>query len=362
MTPAMPGPPPGRSAAVAHRLAPDVVDTDAAERPITVDQTNISVVVGEAVVVKWLQPPVTQPYGTVTMLRHLAAAGFDEMPHVFGPFVDDSIEVDASICGTAAAAIRNQVQAMVTAFVPGALDGWDWYVDELTTALDAGDLTGPLASASALGALAARLHRAFATPTEIIPTPVSRRSVADEHARGIALLDEALRCTRDTEGERLRRTAALIRAAIEPLASIGEVPVQHVHGDLHVGQILRSPAALVVNDFDGNPIAPPGQRHLRRSAMVDLASLVQSVDHVGRIVARRRPELAAAVDAFIADAVERVQTAYRAVLPAIEHDDVLLVALRAIQELHELVYAATSLPRWLYVPDAAIAAMFPEPQ
>ena len=45
------------------------------ERPITVDQTNYSVVVDEAVVVKWLRPPVPVPHPGVELIRHLAAAG-----------------------------------------------------------------------------------------------------------------------------------------------------------------------------------------------------------------------------------------------------------------------------------------------
>ena len=335
-------PEPGDSTAAAHRVAPGIVGLDAAERPITVDQTNVSVVVGEAVVVKWLQPPVAPPSATVTMLRHLSAAGFTEMPAFHGTVTDD------------------MVRAMVTAFVPGAMDGWDWFVDELTDGLDLGSLDVPLAAAAAVGALAARLHVAFATPTHVIPEPVGMAPVTTEHELGIALLRDALACTAGPEGERLAARSGQIRAAIDALASVGEVPVQHVHGDLHVGQILRSDSVIVVNDFDGDPVAAPDGRHRRRSAMVDLAALIQSVDHVGRIVATRRPEHRSATLGFITAAVERVEHGYRAVRPAQPDDAVLLRALRTIQELHEFVYAAQSLPRWLYVPDAALTAMFPE--
>lgn len=335
-------PEPGASSAAAHRVAPDIVGVDAAERPITVDQTNVSVVVGEAVVVKWLRPPLAPPSATVTMLRHLGAAGFTEMPTFHGAVTDD------------------MVRAMVTAFIPGALDGWDWFVDELSDGLDSGSLDVPLASAAAVGALAARLHVALATPTAVIAEPIAVAPVTTEHEFGIALLDDALACTAGPEGERLAGRAGQIRAAVDALASVGEVPVQHVHGDLHVGQILRADSVMVVNDFDGDPVAPPHERHRRRSAMVDLAALIQSVDHVGRIVAKRRPEHRTATLGFIAEAVDRVERGYRSVRPAQPDDAVLLRALRTVQELHEFVYAAQSLPRWLYVPDAALTAMFPK--
>ena len=337
-------PAPGRSLEAARRVAPGSVPADATERPITVDQTNVSVVVGEAVVVKWLQPPVPQPSDTVTALRHLTAAGFAEMPGFHGAFVDDTATV---------------VLAMVTALVPDALDGWDWFVDELAAGLDDGSLSPALTSAEAVGALAGRMHAAFATSTDVIPDPVGFGAVVDEHDRGVALLTDALGCTTGPEGLRLAERAARIRAAIDALEQVGVVPVQHVHGDLHVGQMLRSDAALLVNDFDGNPIVPHGERHRPRSPMVDLAGLVQSVDHVGRIVARRRPEHLAEIERFVADAVRRVEHGYRTVRPEQPDDGTLLMALRVIQELHELVYAARSLPRWLYVPDAALQSMFP---
>jgi maltokinase len=183
--------------------------------------------------------------------------------------------------------------------------------------------------------------------------------VTDEHARGVRLLEEALECTAGPEGERLAARAVAIRTVIDGLAALDDVDVQHVHGDLHVGQLLRSATALVVNDFDGNPIAPSGERHRMRTAMADLASLIQSVDHVGRIVARRHPQHTDDVERFIAAAIERIESAYGTIRPARPGDETLLAALRVIQELHELVYAARALPRWLYVPDMALTAMFP---
>ena len=43
--------------------------------------------------------------------------------------------------------------------------------------------------------------------------------------------------------------------------------MMRIHGDLHVGQVLRGgDGALYVNDFDGNPLAPAGWRPTRRPA------------------------------------------------------------------------------------------------
>jgi maltokinase len=332
----------GASAAVARRLAPSAVSADAVERPITVDQTNHSVVVGEALVVKWLRDPQPPPHRGAQLLGHLAAVGFAEVPAFFG--VEE---------------VGGRIVAIVTGYVAGSLDGWDWYVDDLTADLDAGDASPSIATARRLGSIAARLHRALATPSGVIAEPVRRGDVAGEFARGSRLLTQAQRLTATEAGERVAMIADRIVADVGVLDAVGDVSVQPVHGDLHVGQMLRSDDAMVVTDFDGDPVstAPrdPADGVERRSAMVDLAALVQSVDHVARIVAKRRPDLAGPLDDFVAAATGALIDAYGSIAAV---DEYLLRPLRVIQELHEYVYAATVLPRWRYVPEAALAALY----
>jgi maltokinase len=249
---------------------------------------------------------------------------------------------------------------MLSRYVPHAREGWDWYVDELT-----GDPAAAVATAARLGALTARLHRALSTPSGIMPAPVDTATLDDEARRGEALLDEALGCTAGEAGERLAARADAVRTAIAALHHVGSVPVQPIHGDLHAGQFLRAGDTLhdtlVVTDFDGNPLIDPSEQRRPRSALVDLAALLQSIDHVGRMVVKRNPQRAAEVEAWIGDAIDAAHTAYRAEWPEgiAPHHDEALTALRAIQEMHEFVYAARALPVWLYVPDAALSAMFP---
>jgi maltokinase len=128
-----------------------------------------------------------------------------------------------------------------------------------------------------------------------------------------------------------------------------------------VGQVLRSHGRVVVTDFDGNPVLPAPQRMLPIPAVLDVAGLVQSLAHAA-IVARKYTALddtaLATVDlacrsAFLEAYVARITTLGHADLYAPGP----LRAFRVQQVLHEIVYAARHLRRWMYVPDAALPAL-----
>ncbi len=300
------------------------------ERAVTVDQTNQSVIVGDEVVVKWLLPPVLAPHPGVELLHHLAARGFTDMPRFLGVEQRDEM-----------------VFAVATQYLPGALDGWDWFVDEVDAWLQgATTLEEVVAWASRMGSLTAALHAAL---SDLQRTTVAARIY---YLTALDLLEDALRIVDGDEGSRLVEIGPAARRALAPLES-GEVLAAHrIHGDLHAGQFLRADDRVVITDFDGNPLVDSAERRLPQSPLLDVASMVQSIDHVGRIVVKRRhPDRGAEVDQFIESAVDAALAAYGPV------DRDLLHALRVAQELHEYLYAATHLPRWMYVPAAALPAL-----
>ena len=321
---------PGDSAKVASRLVGRELTQ---ERAITVDQTNYSVVVSEQVIVKWLQPPVLSPHPGVQLLRHLASRGFTEVPTYLGSEERDEL-----------------VLATVSEFVPGAQDGWDWFVDDVDAHLR-GDRTleDLVVWAARMGAVTSRLHTALA---DMQPTTVAARTY---HAIAIERLDDALRTVHGEEGARLQALVPAVHAALSPLESGALLAAHRIHGDLHAGQFLRAGDRLLVTDFDGNPLTEREARLLPHSPLVDVAAMLQSISHVGRItVKRRHPDRVADVERFVEAGIAGALGAYREVHPVA---DDLLVALRVAQELHEYCYAATHLPRWLYVPDAALPAL-----
>lgn len=321
---------PGRSAAVASQLLGRELS---GERPVGVDQTHESVVVGGEAVVKWLRPPVPAPHPGAELLAYLASHGYTDMPAYLGAVEQDDM-----------------VLALVTEYVPDSLDGWDWYVDDVDAWLR-GVLTldEVVAWARRMGAMTARLHTVLGG---LQRSAVGTRAM---HARAVDLLHQALRIVPGDEGRTLEALEVPITKALEPLRTDRQLTAHRIHGDLHVGQFLRVGDRLLLNDFDGNPLLDAADRRLPQTPLRDLASLLQSIDHVGRIVVKRRhPDRSADVGRFISAGIAEALAAYEA-----QHsvDRQVLRALRVAQELHEYHYAAAHLPRWMYVPDAAMPAL-----
>lgn len=324
------------------------------ERSIDVDQSNESVAVGEQVVVKLYPRTAPGPQPGMDVPAHLAAVGFGDTPAPIGAL------------RWADAEGRDVVLASAAAFLAGARDGWDWFVELVLRMLD-GDLPrdDAEAPAAAIGSLVARLHVALAAPSAVLPEPVATASAPTVRVwaeRASATLDEALSLTSGAEGDRLRAMAPRIRAALGGFDAVASTPIQRIHGDLHVGQVLRWDGGYAVSDFDGNPLAPPAVRTAPDSPARDVASMARAIDHVGRIAHRRRPDRAADIDAWIRDARVRFLAEYRAQLGAHRalFDERLLRPFEVAQECHEYVYAARYLPRWLSVPDLAMPALLEE--
>jgi maltokinase len=324
------------------------------ERAIDVDQSNESVVVGERAVLK-LYPRIDPgPQPGLDLPVHLAAVGFASIPTPFGAVTWRADDGGTILVATAAA------------FLPEATDGWHWYLELLLAWLrgDAGD-DEAFAPAPALGRLAGDLHAALATPSRMLPSPVrmaDRTVIAGWRHRAERWLDEAVALTEGAAGEGLRARQGRVRSVFEVFDQVEAVPTMRIHGDLHVGQFLRWSGGMAVADFDGNPLAPALERVALDTPVRDVAALLRSIDHLGRI-ARRRAGSLEEIDPWIARSREDLLGAYLDALEAWRqrslYDPRLLFPLEVVQECHEFAYAARYLPSWVSVPDLAMRSMFP---
>lgn len=302
----------------------------ASERPVGVDQTHESIVVGERAIVKWFRRAGPGSSRAATLLAHLAAVGFDGIPAHLGSIAWRSPSgADLTL-------------AQGDAFLPGARDGWEWCVERAPDDPSVG---------RELGDLVRRMHAALAEPSQVIAEPRALCRPADVarwRAAALATLGEAIGLTADAA---LHAWEPAMRAAIEALETVGGVEVQPVHGDLHVGQVLEWPGGRAVIDFDGNPTLGMDANALRQPRERDVAQMLSSLDHVGRVVEARRGE-GDAVGRWIRAARDRFLEAVGPV------DERLVDAFEVEQECRELVYAGRFLPRWRYAPMATLRARF----
>jgi maltokinase len=303
------------------------------ERGIPVDQTHESVVVGERFVVKWLRDPVPGHPAPV-VLAHLGMVGFDQTAGLVGVLSEPG-----------------GVRAIVTKYLPGACDGWDWCIDDV--------LAGATGFGGPLGALAGVLHAALATPSPVLPEPVAaapRTAAASWASAALTLLKTVLSETDGADGAWLRSREPLIRRALELPPDLAGTPLIRVHGDLHVGQVLRWDRGLAVIDFDGNPGLEGHE--LMQPAARDVAQLMMSLEHVGFAAARRAPETE--INRYITKARADFLAGYRLALGDRDLlDQRLLGAFEIEQELREVHYANRFLPRWRYAPMAALRRRYP---
>ena len=331
---------------------------DAREWAIGVDQTNTSVAVGEAVVVKWLQLPEPGERRAATLLAHLAAVGFDAVPRPFGSL--SWTDPDG----------REATIALADAYLPDARDGWDWCIARLEGHLQHED--GPCPQdcdawiGAPLGRLVAGLHVALALPSDVIPEPMARatpKHVDHWRAAALAMFEEATKAQATERGAELGALASPIRNVLATLTTETGTPVQPIHGDLHVGQVLECRDGLAIIDFDGNPTLGASMNAALQPAARDVAQMTTSLDHVGRVVAERvEGAQVARVGSWIAETTADFLAAYVAGLESVGRrelfDEALLAPFEVEQECRELVYAARFLPRWRYAPMAALRARF----
>ena len=327
--------------------------TPRAERPMLVDQTHESVVVADEVVVKW--SVTAEPTPAPVLVAHLAHAGFTQMARPWG-FV----------------LLRSDGQSVLLAsaveFLEAAEDGWTWAVR------DAGDfatgnssLTQATSTLGEVGHVIADLHLALMIPSHVISRPTVMAGAAEVsgwQAFAESFLDEVVECVDGAEGERLRSREPSMRSVLRQLGGVSQALTIPVHGDLHVGQVLRWARGLAVGDFDGNPVLPVSERLSPQPAARDVAGMLQSIDHVGRVANRRVAHAdPVKVRTWIARAQAAFLESYLASLAAAGSEELfdrrLLLPLQVEQECREFLYAVRHLPRWRYVPDQALEALFP---
>jgi maltokinase len=297
-------------------VLPGLLPADLSQRPIGADQSNTTVVVGERLALK--------------MYRRLEPGRHPDIE--IGQYLTEQASVAFVPAYAGAVRWRGHAIAMLQAYVSNAEDGWEWGA----AAVQAGEV-GDIAR---LGANSRTLHGALAQlesrPATAAEQHEWRRSADAQLDRVLELVDADTRSELQGYAPRLREEFAAVGQGPPPLLT-------PVHGDYHIGQVLRSRDGLRVVDFEGEPTKPLADRNGLGTPLRDVAAMLRSFDHLARHVDRDlMPGHPRQIEAWISNAREAFLEAYG------DHDPLLLRALEVEKETYEFVYAATFLPEWTY--------------
>jgi maltokinase len=311
--------------------------TPLAERRLGVEQSNTSVRIGEGLILKLyrLLEPGLNP--DLEVSAFLARAGFADTPALAGAMTWDPVGGEPSAA------------AMLQAFVPSIGDGWATTLQALREQPEAA--TG---LAHEVGALTRRLHDALASaPSDAFPARAATAAdTAAWRASAERQLAQAVTAVSGDSHRELVELAPALRARFADTfgAATGAATVSRVHGDLHLGQLLRrQDGGFSVIDFEGEPARPLAERRAPSSPLRDVAGLLRSLDYAARTVERENGALDA--EGWLRDGRAALLAGYGGIGP---DEGPLLDAFELEKACYEVRYEAGNRPEWLWLPLAAL--------
>ncbi|KAA0687997.1 maltose alpha-D-glucosyltransferase [Neorhizobium sp. P12A] len=353
-------------------------------RWLSAEQSNSSLTVGDAAMIKLIRHVFVGIHPEVEMTRYLTENGYVHTAPLLGEVARTDGEGRRSTLIIVQGAIRNQG------------DAWSWMLSNLRRAADeiviteapfeaAAEQLRPLLSFVAMvGERLGELHALLARPTDneaFSPRRADsddvdqiRKAVTGEIAYAFSKLadlgdgiddDVQLRV-----GSLLQRRDSIIDCADRVAQGARETLLTRAHGDFHLGQILVTEGDAVIIDFEGEPARNLAERRAKTSPLRDAAGLLRSLDYLSATAMlendaisdhhdERRREV---IRRFGQSAEEIFLNSYSQALaaspdlPRGDGDIRRVIDIFLLEKAaYEIAYEARNRPKWLPIPLAGFA-------
>ena len=357
------------------------VPPDAEMNWLSAEQSNSSMIVGSAAMLKLFRRIAAGPHPEAEMGRFLTEQGFAHAAPLLGEVVRIGADGESHALAIAQGFIRNQG------------DAFTWTLDLLLRHLS--DLSGGDEAAAAdaerhedydgfarlLGCRLGEMHGILARDTgnpDFDPQPVTAeqtRQWAQQAEQQLATAFNALGGEHEWSEAGAQDLGRLLAArerlteAVRALAAAGEgTNLTRIHGDLHLGQVLVANGDAYIIDFEGEPAKPLAARRAKNSRLRDVAGIVRSFDYAAAVVERKsresQPHLpdarrVAFLDGFIEQATRAFLEGYREALQVAdaERGQKLLDLFLVEKAAYEIAYEAANRPTWIEVPLRGLARL-----
>jgi maltokinase len=322
-------------------------------RLVGAEQSNSSLVFGDKLILKLfrLLEPGENPELEVT--RALAGAGFRDCPVPLG-----WIEGLGSTLG------------ILQRFYAGSVDGWTLATEQVADHYESkgGEAANFAGEAGALGRLTAELHAAMASALPKVAE--GQPDLGRLSARLLGQLTQVAALVPELAGHRdaIQEVYAKTEAA-----GGGARYLQRIHGDYHLGQVLKAPKGRwMAIDFEGEPARGLEERRRLASPLQDVAGMLRSFDYAAfqPLVLGEDPEtpgpsqeelarFEAPAAAWIGANRDAFLEGYLSVAGdagwlAAGDPELLLRALELDKAVYEVMYEARHRPPWLQIPIGGI--------
>lgn len=324
-----------------HRVPGAAISSGLHSLVIGAEQSNTSLVFGEAYVCKLFRrlAPGLNPDLELNMALAREGSG-----HIATPYGWLQGEVDG----------EPTTLAVLSRYLRTATDGWtlaatsvrDLYAQDGVRAADAGgDFAG---EAGRLGRATAAVHRDLASALGTAELPVD-----DVRALAGGMRERLKEAA--AEVPELAAYAEPIEAAYDELDRVdAPLTAQRVHGDYHLGQVIRTDQRWVILDFEGEPARPLAERRAPTTPLRDIAGMLRSFEYAARYQLVGHPD-EAELEPRARDWAKRNREAfcagyaYGGGLNPYDHAAVLR-ALECDKAVYEVMYEARNRPTWLKIP------------